>query len=483
MRFYSSNFSKKAYPCIVFRKSNWDDYNHKITFDVSYDINYSIQKPLGEIKILSKDTQSTELPQEFSNLNTSMISLGVSLDYYANLKAYFPEEEIKEILTNLNDIGFNKTLRKNFESLEGYEKGLLRFSSSELILDKIESYILENRLDIENLKSFQFSVKLDEADDKHIVKFNYDRKTIDYLWEKDEFPFRINAIIGKNGTGKTQYLTKMIKSLAGIENKDGFTPSIPLFNKVIAISYSLFDSFPKPDENNAFSYKYIGFRASETETLSDTALNTKLKSNLNKIIDLKRTGNFTNALKDVIDLNYLGLQSESKLTKEWVNEFIADNTKRLSSGQSILIYIFTELIAEIQPKSFVIFDEPETHLHPEATSVLIESLYSILEEYNSYAVISTHSPYFLQNIPSDYIHVFERIGNTPNVINLHIETFGTDITEISNQVYNTINVTDYYKKIFDKISLSFAGKSRADILFGKELSFNAKLYLNLKKND
>lgn len=453
MQFYTKEFPKKTYPCIVLYKNDWNDFGYIITYEIFYEKQFGDQFYLGDAKFLSKNNKTTTLPTSFTKLDYTIISLGTSLEYYQGLKSEFDFNTIRKILIALNDIGYIPELRTNFQDLEGYKNAMLRFSSTELVLDKVFNYIENNQLDIESLNSFIYSIKLPAADDSHVVNFNFNKKLIEESFEETEFPFRINAIIGKNGTGKTQFLASMVKSLAGIENTKGFEPSIPLFNKVIAISYSLFDNFPKPSENSAFSYNYIGFRTTEVNTISDNELDEKLKNNLTKIIKLGRANVFYNLLGDIIDLKNLNITSKDSLNEDWLEKFEFSTTKRLSSGQSILFFIFTELIAEILPKTFILFDEPETHLHPEATSILIESLYSILTEYDSYAILSTHSPYLLQNIPSEYINVFQRIGNTPNVVKLHIETFGNDVTEISNQVYNVINVKDFYKKVFDKIPL------------------------------
>jgi len=477
MQFYTQEHSKKEFPCIVLHKDNWDDYNYKITFDIYYEIEFGDQYHIGSLKILDSIGLNTNLPSSFLELNITSVSLGTSLEYYENLKAKFPINEVLSILKALNDIAFNDKLRLQAEKLDGYQKALLRFTSSQMLIENVKDYILENRMDIENLSNFTYKFRLPDANDDHKAEFDYEAKNIPF--SNRFFPHRINAIIGKNGTGKTQYLASLVKALAGVENEQGFSPSIPKFNKVIAISYSIFDDFPKPEENNKFSYFYIGYRISEEVILTNEALNKKINNSLVKIIEKNRTEFFYNTLRKIIDIKFLGLQNLEQINHLWVKEFDYNATKKLSSGQSILFFVLTELISEIQPKSFILFDEPETHLHPTATSELIEALYNILDEFQSYALISTHSPLFLQNIPSRYIHVFDRIGNTPVIKKLHIETFGENVSEITDQVFDTINVEEFYKKVFNQFWLT-SDESLKE-LFVKDLSFNAKLYLNSLK--
>ena len=53
---------------------------------------------------------------------------------------------------------------------------------------------------------FKFSYKLPKAELPHVIDFDFNNN--DYL------PYRINTIIGKNGTGKTQLLTSLPLNIA-----------------------------------------------------------------------------------------------------------------------------------------------------------------------------------------------------------------------------------------------------------------------------
>ena len=56
-------------------------------------------------------------------------------------------------------------------------------------------------------------------------------------------------MIGENGTGKTQFLNKLVLGLGG-ETKESiknFSPIRPKFSEIIIFSYSIFDSFTPPE--------------------------------------------------------------------------------------------------------------------------------------------------------------------------------------------------------------------------------------------
>ena len=61
----------------------------------------------------------------------------------------------------------------------------------------------------------------------------------------------------KNGTGKTQLVTKLPLDISK-KNNDNFIPRPPLFSKVIAVSYSIFDNFEIPKKTSTFNYVYCG---------------------------------------------------------------------------------------------------------------------------------------------------------------------------------------------------------------------------------
>ena len=109
------------------------------------------------------------------------------------------------------------------------------------------------------------------------IPYNDDRKQLTFDFQKSEcFPYRINALIGKNGVGKTQILSNLAESLSGLtesvsEKTESFKGNRPPVDKVISVSYSAFDEFRKRvTENEKYSensYAYCGIQ-SDHGTLS-----------------------------------------------------------------------------------------------------------------------------------------------------------------------------------------------------------------------
>jgi len=77
-------------------------------------------------------------------------------------------------------------------------------------------------------------------------------------------------------------------------------------------------------------------------------------------------------------------------------------------------YIDVLLKPTFQPETEAILalEEPEAHLHPQATRTLATNL----SEIKSQKIISSHSPYFIQEIPLTQIRMFRRDGPSSKVL-------------------------------------------------------------------
>jgi len=142
----------------------------------------------------------------------------------------------------------------------------------------------------------------------------------------------------------------------------------------------------------------------------------------------------------------------------------------------MILATMTDVIAKIEEDTLILYDEPEMHLHPNAIAKLIKMLYDLLEKFDSYAIISTHSPIILQQIPSEYVRVFERQGNYPIVKKLRLESFGENLTILTNEVFNIVETESNYKYWFKKLSKEHT-YDEIKSYFESELSFNAKVFL------
>ena len=390
--------------------------------------------------------------------------LGQELGYYKNLKTLFPKEYI-DLLKRLNDIAVFDDLRERFIDEDGVQTSLLRFSSAEKALHEAKDVVVDSLKTIKDI-SFKYQVVMPYTTTSAMLNFDFK--------QDPELPYRINALIGKNGTGKTQLLSRLANSLSGYTDeleKNIFVDHRPPVDKVMSISYSAFDRFRKPpedrEERSVFSYVYCGIQ-SEHGTLSISQLQKNLQDAYSTIKKRGREGVWHDVLAELMECEH----------RETI-QLIADeqfDAVNLSSGQHILICTMTELIANIENESILLFDEPEIHLHPYAISNTIRMFYRLLEKFNSYAIFSTHSPLILQEIPSKYIQILDRIDGILTIRRPDVECFGNNINEIISDVFDVTATESNYRTILMNLSKT---KSYDDIvqIFGGQLGLNALIYL------
>nr|WP_256441397.1 AAA family ATPase [Acetobacter sp. P5B1] len=134
------------------------------------------------------------------------------------------------------------------------------------------------------------------------------------------------------------------------------------------------------------------------------------------------------------------------------------------------------MLAWLESESLVLFDEPETHLHPNAVANLFVVLTEILDQNASYAIVATHSPLVIQQIPSKRVLHFTREGGVTYADSLRFESFGEGISELTEHVFRTSEAESPYRDALDLIARQMP-LEQALALFSNPLGMNAKAYL------
>lgn len=450
-------------PCVLLLSDSWDDYGYKTYFNAYFvDSNKDIIN-LGGLRILDRNNDSTYLLNEFDKLENNFCSLAASMDYYEKL-GNLGKDVYVDILYRLRDAAYYSEIKADFYDLGGFQSSLLRDISSRNTLENAKAFLDKAKMDTRF--DFEYTTQLPAADEPHKVSFKFDKN--------DDLPFRIIALIGKNGTGKSAVLSDLAYDLTEAYEKEleKFKPQKPVFGKLITISYSVFGGFEKKksDKQDEIVYQNFGV-LNEENVFSQDFMNNNLHSSIDRIKEFERVDTWLLILSE--------LNSEEFI--EYIKVHIIENSnysflKTFSSGQRMIFEIITNIVGSIRKNSLIIFDEPEIHLHPNAIALLLKSLYFILEEFDSYAIIATHVPHVVQQIPSKSVVVFDRIGNTPSVRPLNIECFGENLTTITNEIFETMNVFDNYKTVLKELAREMSYE-RVSELFSNRLPLNARVFL------
>lgn len=424
-------------PCVVLERDNWDDYSRETNYSAAI---YGANRKLihySSIKILNQEETKTKLPKEFDSLSEKFCSLWQSVEDYKVINSL---DFGHDILAALNDVNYNEVIREKFADHSGMINSLRRFSEAERAYQEGRK-VLTNDTDLSNF-SFSYNETGDSPTPFGTAYFKFSRKLIGL--------YRVIGIIGRNGVGKTTLLANLATSLSGIKKNHTRLSPRPPFSKIIAVSYSTFDDFyrPKSDERT-FSYFYCGIRG-EDDLLSKEQINDLFFTSFKRI---KQTGrlHFWEECMNILYLNQLDtyLPDRNKIMPSF---------KKLSSGQKIMTMSFTQIIDVIDQNSVLLFDEPETHLHPNGQNTLFKCLDYILNKFDSFAILSTHSPIFIQNIPSANVIKMNSVSGVRKLQELSMESFGQHFSKLTEEIFgfseNNLYYVEKLKSIHDaKIEL------------------------------
>ena len=271
------------YPCLSLLANSWDDFGVIASFGLSYCKSHDKRKFIGKLKIIGNVEKDKDghtriykgLEDGKCELDGSMCSLGQGMDYYRHIKEIFGDDYMS-ILYALRDCAVFPSLVKNYENSVGlYKMCLIRRDEAERV--KREAPYLLRDIDLDDKYSFDYLFKPNYADDS--VKIHFD------FHNEGQIPNRLYAIIGKNGVGKTQFITTLPMSIYKKIGRN-FQPHIPIFSKVIAVSNCPFDHFEIPHRTVEFQYVYCGMSIMKNgykTILSDEDIKDKLHENLKEI--------------------------------------------------------------------------------------------------------------------------------------------------------------------------------------------------------
>ncbi|MCS3532846.1 AAA family ATPase [Chryseobacterium sp. JUb7] len=483
----SLNDSKDERYFLLSPNKGWNDYSVISVFTLTYywDFGKNISF-IGKLRIIHYEDVTTWslLPEKFFTLSNEFCSLAYTDDFYANFSEFFSLEVTISILFALKDAAYFSDIADKFSKTYNFRKSLLRPDNAERYLREVRPKL--NGANMENFYSFNYKFKPAYSKNETNVNFNFNTKY--------PLPDRIFGIIGKNGAGKTQLMNSLPHNLAN-KNDEAFNNSVPSFSKIIAVSYSVFDNFPLPKKNVNLNYVYCGLKNEKGTVRSDAGLSKSFHFNWKRIQELQRVKKWRRILLNFIDKHivdaFIDIRSiDVDPDLPAVNKDQYDKIKdQLSSGQSILLYIITQIVANIRLDSLILYDEPETHLHPNAVVELMNTIYDLVNEFESFCIIATHSPIVIRELFSKNVYILERDNDNPIIRRIGIESFGENLGTLTEEVFGERESSKQYKKII--VDLIDRGMDFDEIVDAIEfdempLSLNARIYIkNIldKKNE
>lgn len=453
---------------IYLRVDNWNDFSFVTMFFMSFCDEDGDLNEIGNVRIGFKGQTTSEstyekLDKSFSDLSLEFFSLGVEESFYENLSSYSDTDQ-QSILEPLNDIVFNIDIISDIREEKVFSTSLLR----DISLSEIKVGLQRILNGLPPLTDFDFSFVRDSTHSAAPIR-------LDFNVERSSTPStNIHSIIGRNGVGKTTLLNGMIKSIIDADNSPNSRfldcsrrKEKPIesdfFSSLVSVSFSAFDPFSppleQPDPAKGTCYFYIGLKSFKgggiNRTLEDLqedcayalmeCFRKKEKKDrwLKAINKLGSDENFHSMNLKVLLKKYRSLRREvSSDIRANIHAYrklylqkIADYLTSMSSGHAIVLLTITRLVATVEEKTLILIDEPESHLHPPLLSAFIRSLSELTYDKNAVAIIATHSPVVLQEVPRSCVWKVNRIGGAMERWRPKTETFGENVGVLTKEVF------------------------------------------------
>ncbi|WP_375404856.1 AAA family ATPase [uncultured Amnibacterium sp.] len=485
---------------LLLRSLNWNDwFEFRTLFELVYVDERGVEVNIGSVKIgdleheyKNVDGAETPLPPAFDELPPRFISIGQGDSYYERLLEVLGGSQMRAVLRALGDLAINPS---RFEELRGIplvRKSLFRDLNVAVVRG---SFARLAQGDLVESANFHLKFQAKPSDPWHsstapLLDFEVDPESMP--------PTNVHALIGRNGSGKTTLLKAMARSIIGkpfVRPGDG---SFELADagsglsiaSLVYVSFSAFDEVDVPVLDNSVAYdrpySYIGLQyLSEDEGDNSWSWEpetpdprTPEKPDAKKVTRaagelggefarsawvvrqqpsslelwqvalelLESDQNFKSA--EVADLARPSLEGEDEET--YKNR--AENLFRrnLSSGHKIVLLAMTRLVQTVTERTLVLIDEPEGHLHPPLLSAWMRALSYLMKERNGLAVVATHSPVVLQEVPRRSVYVINREGDEQSADRVDIETFAENVGVLTHSVFGLeVTSSGFYTLLVD----------------------------------
>lgn len=431
-------------PCFFLESIIWDDYGHKTSFKLHYIDQDGKNLSVGKVKICKKNENKTldVIPMSFLSLDSNYCSLGQDTSYYSNLKIILGEDAMAFLYAMRDAAAFSR-ISDDFENDLGFRHSLLRDNSADIALN-LGRYVLAG-FDPDERVNFTYNTQLVYAPDFNFnIKFDFGR-----INQEDNFN-RVIAIIGENGAGKTSLLSNLAKSIAN-QQKDCFLPHYPMFTKVVAASYSIFDKFYDIDAR-AFNFEYCGMHNNEGGLMDLEQLKARHKRNAETINALNRGLCLKKFLDNILPNDMLeSLFEKDRRETRFKYNVYEDYYGKMSSGQTMLTNLIIDITANVRSNCLIMIDEPEVHLHPNAITQIINVVNLVCDRFSSCCIMATHSPLVIQSLLSRNVLIMERdIDGIPVVRQMRVESLGENLTTINEEIFSNGQRDKYYRQLIKK---------------------------------
>ena len=499
---YSSSAAAKiaSRKCLaVLDTDNWDDYSFKTMFSLTVFDEEGKRVECGSVKIgfkgQTEGRTTEELTLPLDGLPEHYFSLGQDVEYYKAIRNELSVTFGEELLAAMRDVVHDASILRQAESEEVFQTSLSRSMRISVVYEQFKR-VLDGGVPLTDFK-FAYRDQGTKKTAKVELTFN--------VSPDSKPPTNIHVLIGRNGVGKTTLLNNMIRAIvqkgtdeAGPgkffvrgQSGEGELPD-DFFSAVVSVSFSAFDPFKplkdRPNRNEGVAYFYVGMK----KTVASVAEAVSLKSHTNLCRDFldslgscfsvdAKKARWLAAIKRLeSDDNFadMGLKRLADVEEDAdVRARARSLFERMSSGHAIVLLTMTRLVDTVDEKTLVLMDEPESHLHPPLLSAFTRALAELLSNRNGVAIVATHSPVVVQEVPRSCVWTMERSKAEGTTAKPALETFGENVGVLTSEIFGLeVTRSGFHHMLLQAVQ---RGKSFEEIVeeYNGRLGFEAQALL------
>lgn len=479
-----------------------------VVFDTKGNVHEAGPVKIGQFRMEHGTFIRPDLPETFDVLNERFFSLGQDENYYETLHALTSPLRDR-VMRGLRDVADDLALLEKACTERVLRSSLLRNVHEETVRRRFHRLA---KGDARHM-GFTFTYVSSPEDSKGFPPLSLSFEVV----PESIPPTNIHLLIGPNGVGKTWCLTNMARSLVGLNSNEARTGEFKfqddsgsgaLFSNLVAVSFSAFDAFEPWVGPHGIRYSSVGLR--QVLVTEDTELKPPPSDAVAKYSPLKTldelTGDFVTSVgrcrsgaratrwrrtletleADPLfnDAGLTGLSMGDTTEVERCSEGDDDSgwesrAKRLyeslSSGHKLVLLTLSRLVETVDERTLVLIDEPEAHLHPPLLAVLVRTLSDLLRQRNGVAIIATHSPIVLREVPKTCVWILRRSGEEVRADRPGSETFGENVGVLTREVFGLDVTQSGFHKLLEESVTKHAGGYEAILeRFGGQLGAEAR---------
>ncbi|AWN24926.1 hypothetical protein DKG71_00960 [Streptomyces sp. NEAU-S7GS2] len=447
---------------------------------------------LGEVKIGYADLIRGERPldkgafSELSGLDHRLhwFSVGQNDAYYENIRKLGASMR-QEILSGLCDMAFDNSVFQTAMQWDVTHTSLLRSIEPRTVAVQFRRIAWGGP----RLTEYCFDYVGHATESSEDGKVSESCRMSFSVQPHAQPPTNVHVLVGRNGAGKTTLLGNITKAVLHPAERSDVIGRIEWrgdssgsFVNVVCVTFSAFDpaqeqvetedsaadpaelkgwdgtrdviggQSPPPAEadGSEVSYRYVGLAQVDElgrptrQRKSHEHLTREFAKSVEEVIAAGRSQRWLNTLDTLgSDPHFFrspvrdfaqSLHDRGAFRRKTDHGTARNIFSNLSSGHAIVLLTITRLVETVAEQSLVLLDEPEAHLHPPLLASFVRALSDLLTDRNAVAVLSTHSPVVLQEVPRSCVWKVTRQGQL-RPERPAIETYGENVGVLTHEIF------------------------------------------------